>query len=194
MREMLKLFLSVVIFSALAGGLLTALQNSTKDRIEYQQLLFVKGPAILEILDGCTNDPLVDRFKLQDGETERSFFIGKFDGKPDTVAFETYGGGFGGDIGVIVAVNVETDKIVGIGVTTHSETPGIGSRAKTDKAFSRQFQGMDIAQTFKVKSDGGQVDAISGATVSSKGVASAVDAAGQIYQRLKSEIVKKTQA
>ncbi|WP_028321741.1 RnfABCDGE type electron transport complex subunit G [Desulfatiglans anilini] len=194
MREMLRLFLSVVIFSALAGGLLTALQNSTKDRIEYQQLLFVKGPAIMEILDGCTNDPLIDRFKLQDGETERSFFIGKFDGKPDTVAFETYGGGFGGDIGVMVAVNVETDKIVGIGVTTHSETPGIGSRAKTDKAFSRQFQGLDIAQTFKVKSDGGKVDAISGATVSSKGVATAVDAAGQIYQRLKSEIVKKMQA
>jgi len=194
MREMLRLFLSVVIFSALAGGLLTALQNSTKDRIEYQQLLFVKGPAIMEILDGCTNDPLIDRFKLQDGETERSFFIGKFEGKPDTVAFETYGGGFGGDIGVMVAVNVETDKIVGIGVTTHSETPGIGSRAKTDKAFSRQFQGLDIAQTFKVKSDGGKVDAISGATVSSKGVATAVDAAGQIYQRLKSEIVKKMQA
>lgn len=194
MREMLKLFLSVVIFSAVAGGLLTALQNSTKERIEYQQLLFVKGPAIMQILDGCTNDPLVDRFKLQDGETERSFFIGKFDGKPTTIAFETYGGGFGGDIGVMVAVDVETDKIVGMGVTTHSETPGIGSRAKTDKAFSRQFQGMEIAQTFKVKSDGGQVDAISGATVSSKGVSAALTTASQVYQRLKSEIVKKMQA
>ena len=46
--------------------------------------------------------------------------------KRNTVAFESSGGGFGGDIGVIVAVNVETDEIVGIAVTTHTETPGVG--------------------------------------------------------------------
>lgn len=194
MREMLRLFITVAVFAALAGGVLTALQNGTKERIEYQQLLFVKGPAILQILEGCSNDPLVDRFKLQDEATERSFFIGKFEGKPTTVAFETHGGGFGGDIGVMVAVNVENDQIVGIGVTTHSETPGIGSRVKTDRGFNKQFQGMAIGQPFKVKADGGQVDALSGATVSSKGVAAAVNTASQVYQRLKPEIMKKMQA
>jgi len=51
-----------------------------------------------------------------------------------------------------------------------------------------------IDKPIKLKSDGGQLDAISGASVSSKGVALAVDAAGQVYRRLKSEIIKMVQA
>ena len=191
MRELIKLFVVITIFSAVSGGLLTALENGTKERIEYQQLKFVKGPTIKHIMDGCSNDPLVDRFKLLDGEKERSFFVGVFNGKRDTVAFETYGKGFGGDLGVIVAVNVKTDKIMGIGVTTHSETPGVGSRTKTDPAFGAQFKGLDINQPFKVKPDGGQIDAVSGATVSSQGVCGAVAASSDIYKRLKPKILEK---
>ena len=78
MREMIKLFLAVFLFSSIAGGVLAAVRNGTKDRIEYQQLKFVKGPTIQEILEGCTNDPLVDRFKIPDGDKERDFFVGEF--------------------------------------------------------------------------------------------------------------------
>lgn len=191
MREMINLFLAVFLFSAVSGGLLAFVKKGTQEQIEYQQVKFVKGPAIQEILEGCTNDPLNDRFKLADGGVERSFFVGEFGGKKDTVAFETFGKGFGGDIGVIVAVNVESDKIVGIGVTTHSETPGVGSRAKDNPDFSNQFKGMSINEPFKVKSDGGQIDAISGATVTSRGVCGAVTESSSIYLRLKDKIVKK---
>lgn len=191
MREMMSLFLAVVLFSGVSGGLLAFVKKSTEAQIEYQQLKFVKGPAIQKILDGCTNDPLNDRFKVSDGGMERSFFIGQFDGKRDTVAFETTGKGFGGDIGVIVAVNVATDQIVGIGVTTHSETPGVGSRAKDDPVFGDQFKGLSIKEPFKVKSDGGVIDALSGATVSSRGVCGAVSESSQVYLRLKDQIVAK---
>lgn len=192
MREMIKLFLSVLIFSGVSGGLLTALKNSTQEKIEYQQLKFVKGPAIQDILKGCTNDPLVDRFKVTDGKEERNVFVGVFDGKPSTVALETAGKGFGGDIGVIVAVNLENDQIVGIGVTTHSETPGVGSRVKTENAFTAQFKGKSIKEPFKVKADGGSIDALSGATVSSQGVTGAVSALVDVYGRIKNELVEKT--
>lgn len=191
MREMISLFIAVFLFSSVSGGLLAFVKKGTQEQIEYQQVKFVKGPAIQKILDGCTNDPLNDRFKLADGAVERSFFIGEFDGKKNTVAFETFGKGFGGDIGVIVAVNVESDEVVGIGVTTHSETPGVGSKAKDDEDFSDQFKGMSIKDPFKVKSDGGRVDAISGATVSSRGVCGAVTESSSVYLRLKDEIVKK---
>ena len=135
MRELIKMVVVLVVLSAFSGGLLASLRDGTKDRIEYQQLKFVKGPAILKILEGATNNPIVDRFKIQDGDVERSFFVGKFKGKPDEVAFESSGKGFGGDIGLMVGVDPNTDKIVGVGVTTHSETPGVGSRAKTDPDF-----------------------------------------------------------
>ena len=191
MREMLKLFLAVVIFSSFSGGLLAAVRSGTQERIEYQKLKFVKGPTILKILEGCSNDPLVDRFKIKDGNTEREFYVGKFDGKRDVVAFESFGKGFGGEIGVMTAVNVDTDKVVGVGVSTQSETPGVGSRTKTDPAFSSQFNGLSIKDSFKVKSDGGQIDALSGATVSSRGVCAAVDDSSRIYERLKAKIKEK---
>jgi H+/Na+-translocating ferredoxin:NAD+ oxidoreductase subunit G len=192
MREMIRIFLSVLLFSGISGGLLTSLKNSTQDRIEYQQLKFVKGPAIQEILKGCSNDPLVNRFKVPDGKTERNVFVGVFDGKPNTVALESVGKGFGGDIGVIVGINLDTDQIVGVGVTTLSETPGVGARVKTDPSFVAQFKDKSMKEPFKVKGDGGNIDAVSGATVSSRGVCGAVSALVDVYARIKNELVQKT--
>jgi len=194
MRDMFKLFITIVIFSLISGGVLAAVRNATKDRIEYQQLVFVKGPAINLIMKGCTNNPVQDRFKIEDQGKARDFFVGEFDGKKDVVAFETYGKGFGGDIGVITAVNVNTDKIVGVAVTTHSETPGVGSRTKTNPEFGAQFKDQPITDVFKVKADGGQIDAVSGATISSRGVSAAVVQAGEIYKRLKDELKNKMKA
>ncbi len=191
MRELIKMVVVLTVLSAFSGGLLASLRNGTKDRIEYQQLKFVKGPAILDIFKGAANNPIVDRFKIKDGNVERSFFVGKFDDKTDTVAFESYGKGFGGDIGLMVGVNLNTDKILGVGVTTLSETPGVGSRAKTDPDFVAQFAGRPLMETFKVKADGGQVDALSGATVTSRGVAAGMTEAGLIYKRLKPKIEEK---
>lgn len=191
MREMIKLLAVITIFSAVSGGLLSGVRSATHERIEYQALKFVKGPAIKQILEGCSNDPLVDRFKIIDGDKERNFFVGVFDGKRSTVAFESFGKGFGGEIGVMVAVNLENDEIEGIGVTTHSETPGLGSRAKTDPAFSAQFKGRSIKELFKVRADGGKIDAITGATISSQGVCGAVIKSADIYVRLKAKITEK---
>ena len=101
MREMINLFIAVLLFSTVSGGLLAFVKNSTEARITDQQLKFVKGPAIEQILEGCSNEPIKDRFVLPDGGEERLFFVGEFDGARDVVAFESMGGGFGGDIGVI---------------------------------------------------------------------------------------------
>ncbi|MCJ7809899.1 MAG: RnfABCDGE type electron transport complex subunit G [Desulfobulbaceae bacterium] len=191
MREMLKLFIAVVVFSAVSGGVLAAVQNATKEKIEYQQLKFVKGPTIKAIMEGSSNDPLIDRLRIQDEAAERNIFIGEFDGKKNTVAFEVFGKGFGGVLGVIVGVNLDTDKIVGIGVTTHSETPGVGSRAKTDPSFAGQFKGRSIKDPLQIKPDGGQIDAMSGATVTSRGVSGTVIEAARIYERLKPVIIEK---
>lgn len=191
MREIIKMIVVLTVLSAFSGGLLAAVRGGTMEKIEYQQLVFVKGPAIRSIFEGCSNDPIVDRFKIKDGDIERSFFVGVFDGKANTVTFESFGKGFGGDIGLMVGVNIDDDKIIGMGVTTHSETPGIGSKAKTDPKFSNQFNALDLVQSFKVKPDGGEIDAMSGATVTSKGVCVGVTEAGNIYKRLKPQIAEK---
>ena len=191
MREMVTMVVVLTVLSVISGGLLSGLKNATASRIEVQQLKFVKGPAIKTILEGASNDPIADRFALKDGEMERKFFVGKFDGKANTVVLESSGKGYGGDVGIMVAVNMENDKIVGVGVTTHSETPGLGATAKNDPGFVSQFKGMPIKETFKVTNDGGKVNAISGATITSRAVCSAASDAGIIYKKLKPQLAEK---
>ena len=193
MREIIKLFLIVAIFSAVAGWALAAVQGVTKERIELQELKYVKGPAIKGLFEGCTNDPLTDRRKLQDGGKEIDIFIGEFDGKKDVVAFESYGKGYDGDIGVLVGFDLKTDELLGMRVTTQTETPGVGARSATDTSFISQFKGMSIDTGFKVKADGGDIDALSGATITSRGVGAAIESSIDTYKRLKDEIIKTIQ-
>jgi len=191
MREMIQMVVVLTILSCVSGILLASIESGTKEQIAYQQLKFVKGPAIRSILEGASNDPIVDRFKLKDGEVERDFFVGVFDGQANTVAFETSGKGYGGDVGLMVGVDLSDGKIVGVGVTTHSETPGVGSRAKDEPELAVQFKGLPLEGEFKVKTDGGEVDALSGATVTSRAVATGVTEAVEIYNRLKSQLDDK---
>jgi len=194
MRDIIRMIVVLAILAACGGALLAGVKSGTAEQIEYQQLKFVKGPAIKMILEGCSNDPLVDRFKIKDGEVERSFYVGVFDGQPNAVAYETFGKGFGGDIGVMVAVNIEADELLGIGVTTHSETPGLGSRAKDDPSFGAQFRDMSIKEPFKVKPDGGQIDAVSGATITSRGVCQGITDSSAFYSKLKPQIIEQAKA
>jgi electron transport complex protein RnfG len=191
MQEIIRMIVVLTLLSGISGGLLAAVRDGTAERIEVQQLNFVKGPAIKAILAAATNDPIANRFKLKRGEAEQNFFVGVIDGAPKTVAFESFGKGFGGDIGVMVGVNLEDGKILGVGVTTHSETPGLGARAKTDAKFVSQFKGLTLGEAVKVKNDGGTIDALSGATVTTKGVCAAVTEAGAVYKELKTKIAEQ---
>ncbi|MGD2039139.1 MAG: RnfABCDGE type electron transport complex subunit G [Desulfobacterales bacterium] len=191
MREMIKMLIVLTVLATLSGGLLAAIRDNTKDRIENQVLEFVKGPAIRSILKGATNDPIVDRFQLKDGEVERTFFVGVMDGEPRAVTFETSGKGYGGDVGLMVGIDTKEDKIVGVGVTTHGETPGMGARAKTDPSFTAQFKGLPLKDPLKVTGDGGSINAISGATITSRAVCSATNDAVELYEKLKPQLSEK---
>ncbi len=188
MREMIKMVIVLTVLSSLSGGLLAAIRNNTQERIDSQVLKFVKGPAIQKILEGATNNPINDRFAIPVDEEEKNFFVGVFEGVPKVVAFETKGGGYGGDVGVMVAVDVKTGKIHGVSVTTHNETPGVGARVETHEDFKSQFKGVPIGTETKVKKDGGDITAMSGATITSRAVCTAVRRAGDLYEKAKPQI------
>lgn len=77
---------------------------------------------------------------------------------------------------ITVAVGVNSDLTCnGISIISSSETSGLGSKANDD-FFKDQFPGL-TADTAKVTKDGGSVQAITGATITSKAVCSAVRAA-----------------
>jgi len=193
MNDMVKMVVVLTVLSSVAGGVLAAVNKGTASQIEAQQLTFVKGPAIKAILAGSSIDPIENRFKIIDGDVEKSFFVGKFDGQANTIAFEEFGKGFGGDIGVMVGINIDSDKLVGAAVTVHTETPGMGARAKDDPGFVSQFIDLPVTDAVSVTKDGGQINAISGATITSRAVCDAVGKALNSYKKMKSQLHEEIQ-
>lgn len=188
MREMIKMVVILTVLSCFSGGLLAYIRNGTQERIDNQVLEFVKGPAVRTIFEGASNNPITDRFTIKDGDAERTFFVGVLNGEPRGVAFETFGKGYGGDVGLMVGIDVKDDKLLGVGVTTHGETPGMGAKAKSDPNFVAQYKGLSIEKPIKVTQDGGSINAISGATITSRAVSAATTEAGEIYQKLKPQL------
>jgi electron transport complex protein RnfG len=70
----------------------------------------------------------------------------------------------------------------------------MGARAKEDPSFTAQYQGLPIKEPIKVSGDGGQINALSGATITSRAVSAAAAEACQIYERLKPQLTEKLKA
>ena len=196
MREILKMIVVLALITGASGLLLAGVHEGTREQRKKQILKYLKGPAVKEVLQGCTNNPLNDvkEMPLGLGPGEETgagiidIFPGYKDGKLWGVALEDSGQGFGGNIDVIVGIDVENDKLLGIGVTTHKETPGLGARIK-EEGFRGGFQEIALNQEIAVGADGGRIEAISGATISSRGVCEAVNKAVAFYMKNKEKIL-----
>ena len=91
--------------------------------------------------------------------------------------------GFGGDLKVLVGFDPE-GNILGYTLLEHAETPGLG--AKADKWFQKGQKGDIIgkspAEPLTVSKDGGQVDAITASTITSRAFLKAVNNAYKAYK------------
>lgn len=97
------------------------------------------------------------------------------DGSPLGYCVETASPGFGGDINLIVGFDRDR-SIVGVSIVSLSETPGLGARVN-DANYLSQYQGKSGELAF-----GSGVDAISGATISSRAVLTAVNQATALLE------------
>ena len=92
--------------------------------------------------------------------------------------------GFGGVLTLMVGI-VEDGTIHNTTVLSHSETPGLGAKCTTDEHFISQFRGFDpAAKTLAVKKDGGDLDAITASTITSRAYALAVSNAAAVFKKL----------
>ncbi|HBF42102.1 MAG TPA: electron transporter RnfG [Desulfobacteraceae bacterium] len=188
MKEIMRMILVLTVICTVCGVALSALRNATSARIEYQILTNVQGPKVKLVLEGSENDLITDRKKVMVNGKEMLLFIGKKEGKPWAIAYETLGKGFGGEIKVMIGYDILHDKLKGIQIISHKETPGVGARVTEDQ-FTRNFKGLDIGIKFVPKNDGGDIDAISGATFSSRGVCEAIRKSIAIYPEVKKMVV-----
>mgnify|MGYP002520547157 FL=1 len=92
--------------------------------------------------------------------------------------------GFGGPLSVMVGIE-EDGTIHNTAVLSHSETPGLGAKCQTDEGFLGQFRGFSPQEkTLKVTKDGGDVDAITASTITSRAYTLAIANAVEVYKAI----------
>lgn len=186
MKEMIKMMVVLSLICGFSGLTLAALKETTTPIIEEQVLTYVQAPAINAVLHGYDNNPIKDRRKFDVNGRTVTVFPAMNNGTLTGVAFETTGKGYGGAIGVMVGFDINAMALSGIGITTMKETPGLGSRV-AGHGYTTQFKGHSL-ESMKLKKNGGDIEAVAGATISSTGTVAAVRDAIAIFNALKNTL------
>ena len=118
-------------------------------------------------------------------DSDVSGYLATENGQPAGCVIITAAKGYGGDVQVMVGFDL-SKTITGVSILSHSETPGLGANAARP-GFLDQFVGLADAGSLAVTKDGGTVDAVTAATISSRAVTDAVNTAAGIFDRLAGE-------
>ena len=178
MKETFRLIATLTVICVVAGTLLAWVNGMTYDPIQ-RALREEKLAALRSVLPAYDNEPDQDVVTVSE---EWKFYVGRKDGAFAGAAVEaSTTKGYGGTIRIMVGLGAD-GKLRGIEVLEHKETPGLGAKI-ADDSFRGQFADRDIAgTTWAVKKDGGDIDQITAATISSRAVTDAVKAGLKVYR------------
>jgi len=193
----LKLIATLTVTCLVAAATLGAVYMVTKEPIAEQKRLELLR-ALKTTLPEYDNDPAassrVISLTLDGGQTrDITFYYAKMGPDVVGVAFVVIGQGFQSFIHVMLGVTVDSE-ISGIEVLEHAETPGLGALIELD-SFKEQFSGKSlensklVAGNMAVVNDGGDVQAITGATISPRAIVQAVSAGMKLFGDHRAEIV-----
>jgi electron transport complex protein RnfG len=180
-----NMFLSLGIICIVSGGVLAAMNRLTQAPIALSKKAKLDN-ALKAVLPAYDNSPVDEAYKvaLSPGDSLTVYPATK-DGRKVGAAVESNSNqGFSGLIQVIVGLD-SAGTVINYQVLQHAETPGLGSKMeewfRADKA-AQNVLGRDLSQTaLKVSKDGGEIDAITGATISSRAFLNALNRAYSGY-------------
>jgi len=168
MSEIVRMVVVLSLIAAVCSAVLTVAEQGLSSRIEQQTDYYVRGPALERLLGRPAEEVLNNKVVVEAGDQEIPIFFLKKDDKVTTLAIEAIGsGGYGGDIKLMFGVDLASGKQTGMEVVSHSETPGLGARIE-EPGFRRQWQGLPVDSEIALTAEGGDIDAISGATFTSR--------------------------
>jgi electron transport complex protein RnfG len=178
MKEMLRLTLTLTLICLISGGLLAGVDALTRDRIAAVKAAREQA-ARNEVLPVHDNVPKAVVVRHLDREW--NFFVARQAGAFAGAAVETSSpNGYGGEIRLMVGFGAD-GKSTGIAILEQKETPGLGANIDTP-GFRDRLAGLDLVKTnWRVKKDGGDIDHITAATISSRAVTDAVREALDAY-------------
>jgi electron transport complex protein RnfG len=183
----MNMVLVLTLVAVIMGGILAYVNHLTEGPIaEQKEKALADG---IKAVMAC-NDLKVaktDEVKQNDAKGKEMTFtvyqIQDAQGNDLGAAVESTTMGFGGDLKVLVGFDPE-GKILGYTLLEHAETPGLG--AKADKWFQKDQKGdiigKDPKEPLTVSKDGGQVDAITASTITSRAFLLAINNAYNAYK------------
>ena len=185
--SLLNMVLALTGVAVIMGGILAYVNHLTEGPINEQKAKALADG--IKAVMGVENIQVAktDTVRQTDAKGKELIYIiyqtQDAQGKELGAAVESTTGGFGGNLKVLVGFNPE-GSILGYALLEHAETPGLG--AKADKWFQKGEKGDIIGKTptepLTVSKDGGQVDAITASTITSRAFLLAVNNAYNAYK------------
>ena len=181
-----RLALTLGVAGALSGLVIVVVQAWATPLIEQNRARTLQS-AVLEVLPGSkSSKPMVwsggKLTEASDPPPPDAVFAGyNADGKLVGYGIRGEGAGFQDTIRLIIGYDASGRKIIGYRVLESKETPGLGDRIFKDKRFNEAFSSLHVDPTVVLTKPGeakkkNEIDAISGATISSKAVLKIVNA------------------
>lgn len=177
--------LTLLVITGVAGASLGFMYELTKGPIAAAKAAKQQA-AIKEVVPGFNNNPGDEMYKLTSEEGfELKLFPAKKDDELIGVAIESMTNkGFGGNIKIMIGLKPD-GTLINYQVLEHKETPGLGTKMadwfKTDKGNQNILGKHPKNNNLTVSKDGGEVDAITAATISSRAFLDAVRVAYETY-------------
>ncbi|MBZ0273647.1 FMN-binding protein [bacterium] len=178
-----RLAMTLGVAGLLSGAILASLYTVTLPRIKANRRAVLEA-AILRVLPGTTTfTPMVametgvSEYSGPEGEepADKSIYAGSdADGKMTGYAVPAEGPGFQEAISILYGYKADERVVTGLAVLGQRETPGLGDKIEFDPKFVASFQKLAVDPDVALVRDGrdapNEVDAISGATISSEAV------------------------
>jgi len=174
--NMLLVLTAISLISALALGFTYTKTKPVADKVKQQKL----EEAIEAVVPAF--DSLGEKYTVEGYDRLELFPAKKGDEVVGTAVKSVSENGFSGDVWIMVGFDAQ-GKIVNTSILEHKETPGLGTKMSTAR-FKDQVMGKDPKNyKLQVKKDGGDVDAITAATISSRAFCDAVQKAYDAYSK-----------
>ena len=168
MSELTRMVVVLSLIAGVCSAALTSANYLLDPYVNKQTDFFVRGPALERLFGKPAEEVLGNKVIVQDENGDVPVFFLKDGETVSRLAVEAIGkGGFGGDLTIMVGVDLVNKKLTGMEAVNHSETPGLGARIE-EPGFRRQWKGLPIDQPVAITADGGVIDAISGASTTSR--------------------------
>ena len=177
MKEMLKITLSLVVIFIAAGVIMGVTYKYTSP-VRFDAEKKEKEEALKEMAPDAT-DPIKPAGQWTNHGKSFEYYAATSSGRPVAYIASTAGKGYSSYIQMLVSLGTDL-KIKDIKVLHHAETPGLGDQVEDRALFLDQFKGKGLSQLVLVKSETKEnIQAISGATISSRAVTNGVKDAVQ---------------